>query len=57
MREDLPQYPGQPSNIFKENKEQFFSFLDDYFAKNPPRQSDEPVRRHYIIYCMKAKNL
>ncbi|TIC12793.1 actin-like ATPase domain-containing protein [Wallemia mellicola] len=42
MREDLPQYPGQPSNIFKENKEQFFSFLDDYFAKNPPRQSDEP---------------
>ncbi|TIA86977.1 hypothetical protein E3P99_03463 [Wallemia hederae] len=44
VREDLPQYPGQPSNMFRENKDQFFGFLDEFFARNPPRnaQQNEP---------------
>ncbi|TIA96184.1 hypothetical protein E3P94_03384 [Wallemia ichthyophaga] len=33
-REDLPQYPGNPSNMLRENKDQLFGFLDEYFGRD-----------------------
>lgn len=41
-REDLPQYPGKPSNMLRENKDQLFGFLDEYFGRD---SGNEPVSR------------